>query len=73
MPLAAELLETLIAQGLSFKEGNNDIRSDLLATLQSLQYELETPQETFFRIAWGQVSSCGRKTRRFSSWMDGVP
>ena len=56
MSSAAELLDMLIAQGKSFKEGNNNIRSDLLVTLQHLQYELETPEETFFRTAWGEVS-----------------
>ena len=56
-PKVRALLEDVFSNGLSLAHGEVNARRELLVTVRSLFFELETPVEAILRIAWAEVSS----------------
>lgn len=53
-PKVRALLEDVFSNGLSLAHGEVNARRELLVTVRSLFFELETPVEAILRIAWAE-------------------
>lgn len=53
-----QLLEEIAKQGKSLTQDGAQNRRQLLESVRSLSYALETPREAMIRYCWSQVRTC---------------